>query len=163
MKEHHVETAFKEHAKNYHCEKFQLSRRDFADLGLPHKISTGTADIEITGQYDWCGRLFRFRSDGHTDGFVGGVLVEAYLHQAVLIGTLSVACSLNQNFPGYSTVIYATDIPEMRKLGPFFWGIGTRLPDLHFSEITVNAISASLDVALSRFEDEMKISKRGKG
>jgi hypothetical protein len=155
MIEHPVEITFKEHAKNFQCEEFEISRRDGPDLGFFHKFTTGVPDVELHGRYLWDGRLFRFEARVHTDGFVGSVFVQSYLHKPLLIQSLDVACSLNERFPGYSTIIHRTDIPSIRDLGHFFWGIGTRVYDLNFTDLSVNAITASLDADLQRFEKSL--------
>jgi len=160
MKEHHVEKAFREHAENRGCTAFELSRKDYPDLGPIHKATTGLEDLEIEGHYTWCDREFQFKGLLHTDGATGWVIVQAYTRRALNVKDLPVAASLGERFAGFGLIIQESSIPGRENDGYFFWGICARRADFRFTEDDVNVISASLDATLTNFEEEQGIGEQ---
>jgi hypothetical protein len=154
MIEHHVEKAFRDHAELCKCENFKIARRDAPDLGFVDQINTRRADIELTGEYVWCGRQFHFQCHIYDGGFAGTVIVQAFTRRPVLLPTAEAASFLMAKFPGYGLNVHAPTVPGKENIGEMFWGIATRVCDIGFAEITVNAISCRLDEALASWEDE---------
>lgn len=152
--EHHVEQAFKEHAEKRGCTDFKIERKDNPDLGFLHKCQTGLADIELAGEYVWCGRQFHFQCDLHNGGFAGTVIVQALTRRPVLLPSAEAASFLMAKFPGYGLNVHAPTVPGMEHIGEMFWGIATSVCDMDFSERTVNGISCRLNDALKYWENE---------
>lgn len=154
MIEHHVQKAFREHAELRKGENFQMKRHDNPDMGMLQKFQSGLADIELTGEYVWCGRKFHFHCDLHNGGFAGSVVVQALTRSPVLLQSAEAASFLMAKFYGYGLTVHAPTLPGMEHIGEMFWGIATRVCDLDFTERTVNGISCRLNEALSYFENE---------
>lgn len=154
MIEHPTEKAFREHAELRNCENYQVSRHDNPGLGIIQKFNSGLADIELTGEYVWCGRKFHFQCDLHNGGFAGSVFVQALTRRPVLLASAEAASFLMSKFSGYGLTVHAPTIPGMEHIGEMFWGISTRVFDLDFTERNVNGISCRLNEALSYWEDE---------
>lgn len=154
MIEHHVEKAFREHAELRKGECFQMTRHDNPEMGIIEKFNSGLADIELAGEYVWCGRKFHFECDLHNGGFAGSVVVKALTRRPVVLGSTGAASFLMSKFYGYGLTVHAPTVPGMENIGEVFWGIATRVCDLDFTERTVNGISCRLNEALSYWENE---------
>lgn len=153
MIEHHVETAFNEHAKLRGCTKFNLDRKDRPDLGIVDKISKGDEDITIIGDFIWNDRQFQFLGRLNTGGFAGTVLIQASAKSPVMLASVGSASYLAERFEGYGLVIDKPTKPGQEDLGYFFWGINSKVCDMGFDEGSVNAICFFLDAALTNFEE----------
>lgn len=156
---HHVENAFKKHAVEFQCEGFTMKRHDLPDLGIPHKIQTGTPDIKITGGYVWCDRQFHFYGDLHTDGFLGTVLIKASIINTLRISDVETVCSILDWIPGFHPILHVSDVPNAKKYGPLFWGISLRICDHEFSDLMVNAHTSSMNEALTALETHLGLEK----
>jgi hypothetical protein len=72
--EHAVESAFREHAQQFHCEAFSMGRAD-----LPEKRDPRKETYWILGDYSWCGRSFHF---------AGPLVQPPRISSIMLVGTL---------------------------------------------------------------------------
>jgi hypothetical protein len=138
-KEHPVETAFREHAQQFHCESFSMGRSD------AKKENPLANDYWLAGNYTWCGRNYYFSGPLVAPPRESNVTISGLLKKTVSPSGSAAWAELVRKFSDTGIGISMGD--EDLVLGG-----ALTLCTLNLNAITVNWASLFIDKALVEIE-----------